>query len=74
MLRELSILAITLNFTFTALHIPGFKNKSADALSRFEFQKFFEAAPDAVMSPVEIPQEFLHQLLFPTWTMSGKCS
>ena len=71
LLRELSILAILANFTFTAVHLPGVKNQLADALSRFDFQAFFEAVPTAAAVSEEIPQNFLHRLLFPPWTNPG---
>ena len=71
LLRELSIMAILNNFTFTAIHLPGVQNRQADALSRFDFQAFFEAAPTAAPASEEIPQIFLHHLLFPPWTNPG---
>eukprot|EP00112_Aurelia_sp_Birch-Aquarium-sp1_P012765 Seg2688.4 transcript_id=Seg2688.4/GoldUCD/mRNA.D3Y31 product="hypothetical protein" protein_id=Seg2688.4/GoldUCD/D3Y31 len=67
LLRKLSILPILNNFTFTAIK-NGVKNGLADALSRFNFQAFFEAAPTAATVSEEIPQTFLHRLLFPPWT------
>ena len=47
LLSELAILTIHSSFTFNALHIPGYRNVDADALSRFNFQGFFSAFPDA---------------------------
>ena len=41
LLRELSIVAILSNFSFTSSHISGSRNCQADALSRFKFQEFF---------------------------------
>eukprot|EP00794_Sanderia_malayensis_P013029 gene13029-biopygen10387 len=71
LLRELTILAITLNFTFTAVHLPGKQNTSADALSRFDLQTFAHHSPDADPLPREVPLEFLMQLIFPPWTKAG---
>eukprot|EP00794_Sanderia_malayensis_P001375 gene1375-biopygen1124 len=74
LLRELSILAITQHFTFTAIHLPGRKNQAADALSCFDFQTFVRLVPDADRLPLEIPAEFLGRLLFPPWTRAGNTS
>ena len=71
LLRELTILAITNSFTFTATHIEGVKNRKADALSRFELQDFFRECPDMNRKPLEVPQDFLQHLLFPSWTKNG---
>eukprot|EP00112_Aurelia_sp_Birch-Aquarium-sp1_P013521 Seg2871.1 transcript_id=Seg2871.1/GoldUCD/mRNA.D3Y31 product="Polyprotein P3" protein_id=Seg2871.1/GoldUCD/D3Y31 len=72
LLRELSLAAILHSFTFTAVHIPGIMNREADALSRFEFQAFFNAAPTANRAPERIQVEILKCLLFPPWIKLGK--
>ena len=36
--RELSTRAVLNNFSFTAKHVPGWRNSASDALSRFRFQ------------------------------------
>ena len=72
LLQELSLAAILHSFTFTAVHIPGVKNKEADALSRFDFQAFFNAAPTANRAPEQIHVEMLNGLLFPPWINLGK--
>ena len=72
LLRELSMIAILGDFTFTAVHIPGVVNKHADALSRFKFQEFANAVPDAASTSLPIPDNLIHQLLFPPWTKSGR--
>ena len=72
LLRELSLLAITLDFTFTAIHIPGVKNAKADALSRFDFQRFREIAPQAAPKPKKVSQVLTSHLLFPPWIKHGK--
>ena len=71
LLRELSLAAILHSFTFTAVHIPGIKNKEADALSRFDFQAFFNSAPTANRAPERIHVEMLNYLLFPPWINLG---
>ena len=71
LLRELNILAILNNFSFTVVHIPGMTNTAADALSRFNFQAFADAAPTADSSSTAVPTAFLQQLLFPPWTRNG---
>ena len=71
LLRELTLIAITNHFTFTAIHIPGSNNTLADALSRFNFQAFFAAAPDADSISSPLPPGALHYLLFPPWIKAG---
>ena len=72
LLRELAILAIHNSFTFNALHIPGYRNVHADALSRFNFQGFFSAVPDADTSSQVVPEALLMWLLFPQSIRTGK--
>ncbi len=71
LLRELSMLAVVKSFTFTAVHVPGARNVQADALSRFDFQAFFDAAPTADLTSVPVPQDVLLRLLFPPWIPRG---
>ena len=47
LMRKLTYLSCVLNFTVHAKHIPGVKNEIADALSRFQMDKFFRLAPQA---------------------------
>ena len=72
LLRELSIIAFRKLFTFTSVHVPGHRNVKADALSRFNFQAFHSAAPDAALNSLPIPAVLLQKLLFPPWITSGK--
>ena len=51
--RHLSLLAARHSFVFTARHVPGKSNAIADAISRFEFQRFHQLAPYA--SPTTSP-------------------
>lgn len=71
LLRELAIKAITLSFTYSAVHIPGRRNKHADALSRFHFQAFFQDVPNAATTSLPVPDELLRHLVFPPWTKNG---
>ena len=72
LLRDLAIKAITSSFTYSAVHIPGCRNQQADALSRFQFQKFFQDAPDAATTSLQVPDALLKQLVFPPWIKHGK--
>ncbi|CAH3040493.1 unnamed protein product [Porites lobata] len=51
LLRDLLLSAARWGFTFTAAHVPGVENKSADAASRFRWQEFRQLAPEAHSSP-----------------------
>ena len=53
LLRHLSLLAARHSFVFTARHVPGKSNAIADAISRFESQRFHQLAPYA--SPTASP-------------------
>jgi len=44
------------NLAFCARHIPGKNNKVADALSRFQMERFREEAPGAELRETRIPQ------------------
>lgn len=55
--RKLVSICLHHNIVFKAKHIPGIRNKLADALSRLQVQTFRQLAPphtDPV--PTEIPQ------------------
>ena len=47
LLRHLSMLAALHSFAFTASHVAGSSNSVADALSRFDFQRFRRLVPQA---------------------------
>ena len=58
-----------------AVHIPGKDNVRADALSRNDFPRFLQAAPDACVRPTRIPLQVLALLVeeqpdwvSPRWT------
>lgn len=53
--RNLTWISVLGNFIIRAAHIPGLDNKIADALSRFEFQKFHKLCPEAAPSSLPCP-------------------
>jgi hypothetical protein len=55
LMRKLTWLAATNNFTFSSKHIPGVTNVIIDALSRFDFQTFLKEAPDADVQATTCP-------------------
>ncbi|KAH3841651.1 hypothetical protein DPMN_115124 [Dreissena polymorpha] len=55
LMRKLTWVAATNNFTFRSLHIPGKRNIIADSLSRFQMGRFRAAAPQAKQNPEECP-------------------
>ena len=50
------------SFAFTARHVPGKSNIIADAISRFEFQRFHQLAPYASPTATSVPPWVLNQL------------
>lgn len=62
LLRHLSLLAIRHSFAFTASSVPGKANPVADALSRFQFQRFRCLAPHADPAPCQVPASLLAAL------------
>ena len=59
LLRHLSLLAVRHSFAFTASSVRGKANPVADALSRFQFQRFRCLAPQANPDPCPIPASLL---------------
>ena len=47
LIRLLILECLKFNIAFKASHIPGVKNELADALSRFQMQRFKALAPQA---------------------------
>ena len=70
--RELSTCAVLNNFSFTAKHVPRWRNSASDALSRFRFQDFRSLVPDANTVSTPVPQALLSKLLFSPWTRNGE--
>ena len=62
LLRHPSLLAARHSFAFTAHHVPGKSNAIADAISRFEFQRFRQLAPYASPTATLVPPWVLDQL------------
>ena len=62
LLCHLSLLAARPSFAFTACHIPGKSNAIADAISRFQFQRFHDQAPYASPIATPVPPLVLAQL------------
>ena len=55
LMRKLTCCACTYNLSFSAKHIPGFKNEISDSLSRFQIQRFKILAPGADLHPCPCP-------------------
>ena len=62
LLRYLCLCAAHHSFAFTAFHGAGRDNSIADALSRFDFQRFRHLAPHATRAATPIPPSLLAQL------------
>ncbi|CAC5400972.1 unnamed protein product [Mytilus coruscus] len=59
LIRPLVLLTMLNNIQFTAVHIKGAENKIADAISRFQMDRFRCLAPTADIYPAPIPLEFM---------------
>ena len=64
LLRYLSLLAARSSFAFTASYVEGRQNGLADALSRFQFQRFRQLAPLADAEATAIPPQLREDLPF----------
>ena len=64
LLRYLSLLAARSSFAFTASCVEGRQNGLADALSRFQFQRFRQLAPLADAEATAIPPQLREDLPF----------
>ena len=56
LMRNLSLIAASQNFNFSAQPIAGVHNAIADSLSRFQMEEFFHLAPHANPQPTPFPQ------------------
>ena len=56
LLRIFVLDCLKFNIVFKAVHVPGVHNERADALSRFQMERFHRAAPFAerIMTPLPI--------------------
>lgn len=66
LLRKLIVTTMTHNIMFRAAHIPGYHNKLADCISRFQFARARELAPDlddeSTVIPVQLrPENILEE-------------
>ena len=59
LVRFLVLISMKYNFLVRACHVPGTSNGIADALSRFQVQRFRELAPNADQSPCIIPPSLM---------------
>ena len=62
LLSNLFFSAACHSFSFSAQHIPGVSNQTADAISHFRWQELHRLAPDAQPLPTMIPPELLMEL------------
>ena len=60
--RDITLLCLKLNIAIKAQHVNGCCNQIADALSRFNFQRFFQLAPEADKAPTPVPSHLLNIL------------
>lgn len=60
LVRKITVQTLICNFTLTSQHVPGVDNSIADALSRFQMDKFFKLAPHASPRPTIIPESLIH--------------
>lgn len=56
LVRFLVLQCLKLNLSFCAKHIPGIDNNIADALSRFQMDRFRVEAPVAATRGVPVPE------------------
>ena len=66
LMRFLALLAVRHSFSFKASSVRGRANPVADALSRFQFQRFRCLAPQADLAVTPVPLDLLEALLV-TW-------
>ena len=58
LISPLVLVTMLHNIQFKASHIEGIQNDTADALSRFQMERFRLVAPSADLLPAVIPEEF----------------
>ena len=59
LVRFLVLISMKHNFLVRACHVSGVSNDIADALSRFQMQRFRALAPDADQNPCTIPPSLM---------------
>ena len=62
LVRELNLLAVIHSFRYRAVHVPGRFNQAADALSRFDFDRFKRLCPDSDSDPTQVSEDFISHL------------
>lgn len=60
LLRQFVLKCLLLNSHCTAVHVPGVDNNIADALSRFQWERFRELAPRAEEAGIPCPGHLWH--------------
>ena len=63
LVRHLVSICLSRNIVFKAVHVPGLQNCIADALSRFQFNKFRSLAPQADQDPTLIQPLLWQELM-----------
>ena len=66
LVRKLLLIAVQNQFSVAFKHIPGTLNPIADALSRFQENRFRTLKPDAAVHPTRIPEEIWTLINNPT--------
>ncbi|XP_053164753.1 uncharacterized protein LOC128350441 isoform X1 [Hemicordylus capensis] len=56
LVRAFVLQCLRANILFVARHVPGLQNDIADALSRFQLDRFRELAPEAMRDPEVMPE------------------
>ena len=62
LVRRLVIICLKFNIRFKAQYVPGARNEIADALSRFQMDRFRRLAPDAEPCGCPLPDRLWESL------------
>ena len=57
LIRLITLEALVHNVKITAKHVPTEENGKSDALSRLDFKRFWDLAPDMNPVPTKVPDE-----------------
>lgn len=63
LVREVVVICLRNNVVFKARHVRGCDNSIADALSRFQMQRFHSLAPRASLVGIEVPSRLWNSWL-----------
>ena len=71
LVRFLVLISMKHNFLVRAHRVPGINSEIADALSRFQVQRFRDLAPGADQNPCTIPPSFMKDdvVKYANWTL-----